>query len=63
MSGTQLCAAKVHIGLIHNDHIVRVRFQDALDGTAGQGQAGGGVGVGDDDGLPVQAVVIGGVKE
>ena len=54
-------AAKVHIGLIHNDHIVRVRFQDALDGTAGQGQTGGGVGVGDDDGL-VQAVVIGGVK-
>ena len=54
-------AAKVHIGLIHNDHIVRVRFQDALDGTAGQGQAGGGVGVCDDDGL-VQAVVIGGVK-
>ena len=37
--------------------MVGVRLQDLLDGAAGQGQTGGGVGVGDDDGL-VQAVVV-----
>ncbi len=49
--------AKVHIGLIHDDHVVGVGFQDPLNGTAGQGQARGGIGVGNDDGL-VPAVVI-----
>ena len=53
--------AKVHIGLVHNDHVVGVGFQDALYGTAGQGQTRGGIGVGNDDGL-VSAVVIGGVQ-
>ena len=37
--------------------MVGVALQDFLDGAAGQGQTGGGVGVGDDDGL-VQAVII-----
>ena len=59
--GHTALAAKVHIGFVHNDHAVRVRSQNALDGLPGQAQPGGGVGVCNDDGL-VQAVVIGGVK-
>ena len=54
-------AAKVYIGFVHNDHAVRVRSQNTLDGLSGQAQPGGGVGVCNDDGL-VQAVVIGGGK-
>ena len=54
-------AAKVHIGFVHNNHAVRVRLQNALDGLPGQAQSGGSVGVCNDDGL-MQAVVIGGVK-
>ena len=59
--GDTALAAEVHIGLVHDDHVVGVRLQDALDGAAGQGQTGGGVGVGDNDGL-VQAVIVGRVE-
>ena len=57
MMGHAALAAKVHIGLVHNDHVVRVCFQDALNFRPGQCNAGGGVGVCKDDGL-VQAVVV-----
>jgi len=59
--GHAALAAEVHIGFVHDHHVVRVRLQDALDGTAGQGQTGGGIGVGQHDG-GTEAVVIGGVK-
>src|SRR5699024_4412581 len=52
---------KVHIGLVHDHHPVGVAGGDLPDGLGGQGQAGGGVGVGDDDGL-VQVIVPGRVQ-
>ena len=60
MAGNQGHAAfgpEVHIGLVHNHHVVGVGVGDGPDGFRRQGQAGGGVGVGDDNGL-VPAVVF-----
>ena len=56
--GNAAFAAEVHIGLVHNDHPVRIGFQQPPDVRAGDGHAGGGVGVGNDDGAGKVHVVV-----
>ena len=53
--------AEVHIGLVDDHHAVRVGLHDPLHLIPAQGQAGGGVGVGDHNGL-VPPVVVPGVQ-
>ena len=55
--GDAALGPKVHIGLIHNHHVVGIGGGNSGNFLRRQGQAGGGVGVGNDDGL-VPAVVF-----
>ena len=53
-------AAEVHIGLVDGHHRIGIGLQNPLDLGAGQAQARGSIGVGDDD-EAVQAVVLDGI--
>ena len=50
--------AEVHVGLVNHHYAVGVGLDDLLDFRKGQTESRGGVGVGDDDGLPAEVKVI-----
>ena len=56
--GDSAFSAKVHVGLVDHHHIVRVGGGDPLDVSQGNGQPGGGVGIGNENGFMDAHIVL-----